>query len=253
MRYFIQFSYRGSNYHGSQTQPNGITVQEVLERALETILRISTPLIFAGRTDAGVHAEMMYAHFESEIEPSFLTDTLPARLNNLLPADIAIRTIVPVANEAHARFNALSRTYEYRIIWRKDVFKKGLITRVAPGLDFERMNEAAGLLLGKQDFASFCRIHTDVKTTLCDVRYARWSVDTDKQEAVFTIQADRFLRNMVRAVVGTLFEVGRHHTDMEGLRKIIAGKNRSLAGNSVSPDGLYLVDIHYPEELFLKH
>lgn len=247
MRYFIQFSYRGTNYHGSQSQPNGITVQAEMERAIYTILREPIALTFAGRTDAGVHAEQMYAHFDTDYTPDFILNTLAARLNNLLPADIAIHGIQTVPNHLHARFSAVRRRYEYRIVMHKDPFTQDLRTRVAKGLDFDAMNEAAQCLLGTQDFASFCRVHTDVKTTLCTVHRAFWTTDLQRDEAVFTIEADRFLRNMVRAVVGTLFDVGRHKISIEDFQKIIAGKNRCLAGNSACPDGLYLVQIDYPD------
>ena len=203
MRYFVTFAYNGTDFHGSQTQPNGITVQQVMEEALATILRVPTPLTFAGRTDAGVHAEMMVAHFDTE-KP--ILANLAARLNNLLPPSIAIHDIRRVKDDAHARFDAVERTYRYRITTRKDAFAFQYRTRVADGLNFEAMNRAAEQLLGRQDFASFCRTHTDVKTTICNVREARWVVENEA-EAYFVITADRFLRNMVRAVVGTLFEV----------------------------------------------
>ncbi len=244
MRYFVDFAYNGAAYHGSQRQPNGITVQEVMEEAFATILRQPVALTFAGRTDAGVHAEHMFAHFD--VEPSVLSVQDAAsrfmdRLNSLLPAAIAVSAVLPVADELHARFSALSRTYEYRITTEKDPFRQDLVTRVAPGLDFDAMNQAAQLLLGTQDFASFCKVHTDVKTTICTVTQAQWSNN------VFTITADRFLRNMVRAVVGTLFEVGRGRMTIDDFRDVIANKNRCSAGQSVPPSGLYLTKITYPE------
>ena len=167
MRYFITFAYDGTSFHGSQTQPNGNTVQAEMEAAFATILREAVPLTFAGRTDAGVHAEKMVAHFDWSKD---LPANLAGRLNNLLPASIAVSSIERVTDEAHARFDAVERTYYYRITDRKDPFTYINHTRVAKGLDFEAMNKAAQLLLGKQDFASFCRTHTDVKTTICDVR-----------------------------------------------------------------------------------
>lgn len=246
MRYFIVFSYDGTSFHGSQTQPNGNTVQAEMEAAFATILRRRVALTFAGRTDAGVHAEMMVAHFD-------VPDTLPAnfgaRLNNLLPPTIAISDLYPVVDDAHARFDALERTYYYRIITRKDPFLFKTHTRVVPGLDFEAMNKAALLLLGKQDFASFCRTHTDVKTTICDVREAKW-VQISDTEAFFVITADRFLRNMVRAVVGTLFEVGRGKMTAAQFADIIASHNRCRAGHSAPAKGLSLVQIKYPETIF---
>lgn len=248
MRYFITFAYDGTSFHGSQTQPNGNTVQAEMEAAFATILRQPVALTFAGRTDAGVHAEKMVAHFDFQ-------DTLPAnfgaRLNNLLPPTIAITDLYPVTDEAHARFDAIARTYRYRITTRKNPFLYITHTRVAPGLDFGAMNNAAELLLGKQDFASFCRTHTDVKTTICDVREARWEQLTDT-EACFVITADRFLRNMVRAVVGTLFEVGRGKMTEAQFADIIASHDRCRAGHSAPAEGLSLIDIQYPRNIVIS-
>ena len=239
MRYFVDFAYNGSAFHGSQRQPNGVTVQEVMEEAFATILRQPVALTFAGRTDAGVHAEHMFTHFDIEELP-VTDDGLLERLNSLLPATIAVHRIFPVRDDLHARFSALSRTYEYRITTDKDPFRQDLVTRVAPGLDFNAMNQAAQCLLGTQDFASFCKVHTDVKTTICTITHAEWSNN------IFTITADRFLRNMVRAVVGTLFEVGRGKMSIETFRDVIANKNRCSAGQSVPAAGLYLTRIEYP-------
>lgn len=246
MRYFITFAYNGTGFHGSQTQPNGNTVQAEMEAAFATILRYAVPLTFAGRTDAGVHAEAMVAHFDV---PKALPVNFGARLNNLLPPAIAIREIRQVTDEAHARFDATERTYYYRITTRKDPFLYINHTRVAPGLDFEAMNKAAELLVGKQDFASFCRTHTDVKTTICDVREARW-VQVNESEAYFVISADRFLRNMVRAVVGTLFEIGKGRMDASLLASIIASHDRCQAGHSAPAEGLSLVTIIYPNNIY---
>lgn len=238
MRYFVEFAYNGSDFHGSQSQPNGITVQATMEQAFATILREPIALTFAGRTDAGVHARQMFAHFDTNISHAIL-NTITPRLNNLLPASIAIARIFPVADDLHARFSARSRTYEYHIRTSKDPFAQGFSARVTPDLDFDRMNEAAQSLLGKQDFASFCRVHTDVKTTFCTVFEAYW------KNNVFTITADRFLRNMVRAIVGTLIEVGRGRLTPEQFREIIAAHNRCKAGQSAPAEGLYLTHIEY--------
>ena len=248
MRYFIKFSYLGTEFHGSQRQPNGITVQETMEQALKMIFREEVPLTFAGRTDAGVHAREMYAHFDIDFQiPD--ADHICFRLNGILPNSIAIYDIVPVTDEAHARFTAKSRTYEYHIVDHKDPFSHDLATRVRPGLDFNAMNEAAKYLIGKQDFASFCRSNTDVKTTICDLSFAQWEVK-ENGHAVFTITADRFLRNMVRAVVGTLFEVGRGKMTVEQFAKVIAQHSRSAAGDSAPAEGLYLTEVRYPEDIF---
>jgi len=247
MRYFITFSYDGTNFHGSQTQPNGNTVQAEMEAAFATILRVPVALTFAGRTDAGVHAEKMVAHFDW---PDKLPANLGARLNNLLPASIAVIDIRRVKDDAHARFDALERTYRYRITTRKDPFLYINHARVAKGLDFEAMNKAAQLLLGQQDFASFCRAHTDAKTTICDVREARW-VQESETEAYFVISANRFLRNMVRAVVGTLFEVGKGKMTASQFKAVIDAKDRCRAGHSAPAEGLSLVEIIYPKNIYL--
>ena len=250
MRYFIKFSYLGTEFHGSQRQPNGITVQETMEQALKMIFREEVPLTFAGRTDAGVHAREMFAHFDLTDGLLPIANNLVFRLNGILPNSIAIHDIVPVAEDAHARFTAKSRTYEYHIVDHKDPFLHDLATRVRPGLDFNAMNEAAKYLIGKQDFASFCRSNTDVKTTICDLTFAQWEVK-ENGHAVFTITADRFLRNMVRAVVGTLFEVGRGKMTIEQFAEVITQHTRSAAGDSAPAEGLYLTQIIYPEEIWV--
>ena len=247
MRYFITFAYNGTDFHGSQTQPNGNTVQAEMEAAFATILRTPVALTFAGRTDAGVHAEKMVAHFDVE---KALPANFGGRLNNLLPASIAVSDICRVTDEAHARFDAIERTYYYRITTRKDPFLYINHTRVAKGLDFEAMNKAAKWLLGKQDFASFCRTHTDVKTTICDVREARW-IQENETEAYFVISADRFLRNMVRAVVGTLFEVGKGKMTEAQFKAVIEAKDRCRAGHSAPAEGLALVEIMYPKNNYV--
>ena len=247
MRYFITFAYRGTDFHGSQTQPNGNTVQAEMEAAFATILREPVSLTFAGRTDAGVHADKMVAHFDW-YQP--LPANLSGRLNNLLPASIAVRDIRQVIDVAHARFDALARTYRYRITMRKDPFLCFNHTRVAEGLDFDAMNEAALYLLGKQDFASFCRAHTDAKTTICNVKEAYW-MQENETEATFVITADRFLRNMVRAIVGTLFEVGRGKMMPEEMESILAARNRCSAGHSSPAEGLSLVEIIYPNNIYV--
>lgn len=252
MRYFVRFSYNGTDFHGSQVQPNGITVQEVMEQCFTTILRAPIALTFAGRTDAGVHAAEMWAHWDNtQILSIEDIRKLQQRLNSLLPASIAVYEIVPVTDDAHARFSATARTYEYRITTQKDPFHAHTISRINPGLDYGLMNEAAQLLLGKHDFASFCRVHTDVKTTFCTVMHANWKT-ISPTEAIFTITADRFLRNMVRAVVGTLFEVGRKKITVDDFQQIINSLNRCAAGQSAPADGLFLTHVEYPRKLFLN-
>lgn len=251
MRYFLRFAYDGTAFHGSQRQPNGVTVQETMEQALALIFREEVQLTFAGRTDAGVHAHEMYAHFDiGDEEMRREGERLVFRLNGILPDSIAIFDIYPVKENAHARFDAVRRTYEYHIIDHKDPFLCKQATRIRPGLDFAAMNESAKLLIGKQDFASFCRTNTDVKTTICDLKQAEWK-ELDNRHAVFTISADRFLRNMVRAVVGTLFEVGRSKMTKEQFAEVITQHNRCAAGDSAPAEGLFLTHIEYPEEIFL--
>ena len=252
MRFFIRFAYDGTVFHGSQRQPNGVTVQETIEQALAMIFREEVPLTFAGRTDAGVHAREMYAHFDIGEEPmSREGERLVFRLNGILPDSIAIFDIYPVTDDAHARFDAVRRTYEYHIVDHKDPFLCKQATRVRPGLNLAAMNEAAKLLIGKQDFASFCRTNTDVKTTICNLTRAEWR-DLGNGHAVFTITADRFLRNMVRAVVGTLFEVGRGKMTKDQFADVILQHNRSAAGDSAPAEGLYLTKVEYSQDLFCR-
>ena len=252
MRYFLRFAYDGTAFHGSQRQPNGITVQETMEQALAMIFREEVPLTFAGRTDAGVHAREMYAHFDlpDNDNSKFLILNSKFRLNGILPNSIAIYDIYPVKDDAHARFSAVRRTYEYHVVDHKDPFLCTQATRIRPGLDYAAMNEAAQLLIGKQDFASFCRTNTDVKTTICDLTRAEWK-ELGNGHAVFTIAADRFLRNMVRAVVGTLFEVGRGKMTKEQFAEVITQHNRCAAGDSAPAEGLFLTKIEYPEDIYI--
>lgn len=247
-RYFIYLAYDGTNYHGWQIQPNGSSVQETLMRALSTFLRREIEVVGAGRTDAGVHARLMIAHFDFE-EPLDCA-TVADKLNRLLPPDIAVYEVKAVKEDAHARFDATYRTYKYYITTRKDPFNRGLKWRIFQPLDFEAMNRAASILFDYTDFTSFSKLHTDAKTNNCRIMQAEW-MQEGEEEWVFTIQADRFLRNMVRAVVGTLVEVGRGKMTIEGFRRVIEQKDRCSAGSSVPGHALFLVDVGYPEELFL--
>ena len=207
-RYFIYLSYDGTNYHGWQIQPNGISVQEVLMKALSTFLRKPIEVVGAGRTDAGVHARLMVAHFDFDTELDCAT--VVDKLNRLLPLDVAVHRVRRVKSDAHARFDATYRTYKYYITTCKDPFSRAFSWRIFQTLDFEKMNEAAQTLFDYIDFTSFSKLHTDVKTNNCKMMYARWE-QIGEHNWVFTIQADRFLRNMVRAVVGTLVEVGKEN------------------------------------------
>lgn len=247
-RYFIELAYDGTNYHGWQIQPNGSSVQETLMKALATFLRQEVEVVGAGRTDAGVHARRMMAHFDidRELDGAQVTD----KLNRLLPPDIAVYRVVPVKPDAHARFDATYRKYQYHVTTCKDPFSRQYAWRLFHPLDFEKMNEAAKTLFDYTDFTSFSKLHTDVKTNNCRIMHAEWTQVSDT-EWVFTIQADRFLRNMVRAVVGTLVEVGRGKLSIDGFRRVIEQKDRCSAGSSVPGHALFLVDVGYPEELFL--
>lgn len=249
-RYFIYLAYDGTAYHGWQRQPNGLSVQERIEEALSLLLRRETAITGAGRTDAGVHARLMVAHAD-------LPTLLPTpeewvhRLNRLLPSDIVIYRICPVRVDAHSRFDALSRTYHYYIACRKDPFQ-GRYRWVMDGkrLDIDRMNEAASHLLRYTDFTSFSKLHTDVKTNNCRITRAGWSLTGN--DLVFEIPADRFLRNMVRAIVGTLVDVGRGKLSVADFCAIIEARDRCKAGTSAPGNALFLTDITYPEELFLR-
>lgn len=241
-RYFLYLKYDGTAYRGWQVQPEGRTVQGELQRALSVALRGEVPVVGAGRTDTGVHARMMVAHFDAA--EGLDCSQLVYKLNRLLPRDIAADRVEAVSADMHARFSAVSRTYHYYIHTRRDPFRRAYSCEMYYIPDFDKMNEAAATLLEYDDFASFCKSHTDVKTTLCNVTEARW-VQDDEYGWHFVITANRFLRNMVRAVVGTLFDVGRGRIDTEGFRKIIEGKSRSAAGDSVPACALFLEKILY--------
>lgn len=241
-RYFIYFSYDGTNYHGWQIQPHDNSVQAELQRALSTLMRCPMEVVGAGRTDTGVHARLMVAHFDSE-QP-IDCHQLAYKLNRLLPRDIAVRKIEPVASDMHARFSATSRTYYYYVHTQKNPFLRAYSCELHYELDFELMNQAAATLLEYDDFGAFCKSHTDVKTTLCKVTEARW-IQTGASEWYFVITANRFLRNMVRAVVGTLIEVGRHRMTVDDFRRVVEGKKRTAAGESMPGHALFLVDVRY--------
>ena len=242
MRYFITFSYDGTRYHGWQIQPNGDSVQERLEWALSTLLRREVNVTGAGRTDAGVHARVMVAHFD--FEEAIDCQQLCYKLNRLLPFDIAVQEVKQVSDDMHARFSATSRTYHYYIHTKKDPFRRAYSCEIHYPLDFALMNEAGKILTTYEDFGAFCKSHTDVKTTICHVTEARW-VQTSETAWYFRITANRFLRNMVRAVVGTLIDVGRGKLSIEEFRKVIEGKRRTDAGESMPGNALFLEDVRY--------
>lgn len=272
-RYFIHLAYNGANYHGWQTQlttseeaqtasvQSGLaTVQQTLEKALSTLLRQKIAVVGCGRTDSGVHASDFYAHFD--VDESFLTfglfDSLTFKLNSFLPPDIAIFNIFPVADNAHARFDAIARTYQYHVSDRRLPFRQGLYSRIYFRPDVERMNEAARVLMEYEDFTSFAKLHTQVKTNICHLMEACWeevplspadsfpNLREQQYEWVFTIRSNRFLRNMVRSVTGTLLDVGRGKLSIDGLRQIIEKKDRCAAGVSMPACGLFLTKVEYP-------
>lgn len=249
MRYFIEFSYNGKAYHGWQNQPNAISVQQVLEGALSKLLRAKITVMGAGRTDAGVHASQMFAHFE--VDEEFEIDSILFKLNCFLPKDIAIHEIFQVHDKAHARFNALSRTYNYRIATKKNVFATDFAYHIFFPLNMDLMNEACKVLFEYNDFQCFSKSNTDVKTYHCHIKEAYWESVGD--ELIFTITADRFLRNMVRAIVGTMVEIGQGKLQVEKLHDIIKSKDRSEAGFSVPANGLYLTKIVYPDTINLNN
>lgn len=243
MRYFITLSYDGTRYHGWQVQPNGVSVQGELQRCLSLLLREDVSITGAGRTDAGVHARMMTAHFDTDHE---IEDTkqLAYKLNRVLPFDIAVQEVKKVSDELHARFSAIARTYHYYIYTEKTPFERHYACHIHYPLDFQLMNKAALVLMEYDDFGAFCKSHTDVKTTLCIVTAAEWH-QTSPTTWYFEITANRFLRNMVRAVVGTLIEVGRGRLTIDDFRKVIEGKRRSDAGESMPGNALFLERIDY--------
>lgn len=241
MRYFIEFSYNGKYYFGYQIQPKDISVQEELEKALSTILREPIKTVGAGRTDTGVHAKKMFAHFETE---QILSGQLTHQLNSFLPADISVKRIFKVRDDFHARFNATFRTYEYYISLEKNPFTQNSAWQLwRRDIDVEKMNEACKILFEYEDFTSFAKLHTDNKTNLCTIYKAEW--EQTGTELKFTVSANRFLRNMVRAIVGTMVEVGSGKIQPEDIRKVIENKNRNSAGTSAPAHGLYLVDVGY--------
>jgi len=246
MRYFIELAYKGTPFCGWQLQPNGITVQEELEKALGMILREPVRLTGAGRTDTGVHALYYVAHFDALRDDLHMNSSLIGKINGIIPREIAVYRISAVPPDAHARFDAVSRTYHYKIATRKNPFTSDLAYHFYRPLDVEKMNEAADILLDFKDFTSFSKLHGNAKTNLCDIFNARW-FDDGNGELRFVITANRFLRNMVRAIVGTIIDIGLGKYPPADMRKIILAKNRSAAGTSAPPHGLYLADIEYPE------
>ena len=248
-RYFIELAYKGTHFHGWQVQPNAVSVQESLEKALSTILRESIAVTGAGRTDTGVHARYYVAHFNSEKETLDHPD-FTHKLNSFLSKDLVIFGLTKVHPDAHARFDAVSRTYHYFLNLRKDPFALETSWHFHVQPNVELMNAASRILFDYTDFTSFSKLHTDVKTNNCKIYQAEWT--QQGTNIVFTVKADRFLRNMVRALVGTIVEVGVGKIDLDEFRQIIEKKDRGAAGLSVPAQGLFLVDVEYPESVFKR-
>jgi tRNA pseudouridine38-40 synthase len=245
MRYFFEISYNGTNYNGWQSQPNAIGVQKVVEDCISTLLGTKVDIIGSGRTDTGVHCEQQFFHLDL-LDP--LSENFQFRLNSILPKDIAIHSIAKVRADANARYDAIERTYQYRIIREKNVFTPGFALFFFRPLDIRTMQEASALLIGKQDFACFSKVKTDVNNFICDIKQADWQeIGT---QLTFTITANRFLRGMVRAIVGTLLDVGQGKITVAEFREILNTRDRKEAGANVSPSGLYLVNVKYPESIF---
>ena len=249
-RYFIQLSYNCTNYHGWQVQKNAVSVQEILNDKLSIILRQPIETTGCGRTDTGVHAKDFFAHFDAGEESMVhgpwsmeKKESLLRSINAVLPVDIAVKDLFPAAADANARFDAKLRTYEYHIHFNKDPFKNGYSWELRDRPDLEPMNKAAQLMMAYTDFSCFSKSNTQVKTNNCKITYARW--EETESGIVFRISADRFLRNMVRAIVGTLIMVGRKEIEPEAVKQIIESKNRSKAGTSVPACGLYLTEVKY--------
>jgi tRNA pseudouridine38-40 synthase len=248
LRYFIELGYKGTNYHGWQVQPNAISVQELIDKAFSTILRAKIEVVGAGRTDAGVHAEQLFAHFDFEKE--FSIEEVIYKVNAILPDDIAVYNIKATADKTHARFDAISRSYEYRILLGRNPFLTKTTWQFANRkLNIVKMNEAAKILVSYTNFKCFSRSNTDVNTYNCDVTKAEWILND--QLLVFHISANRFLRNMVRAIVGTMIEIGTEKITIEEFKQIIESKDRCNAGPSAPPQGLFLTKVTYPKTIFI--
>ena len=245
MRYFIHLAYLGTNYHGWQIQPNASSVQETLNHCLSTLFGQEIYIVGAGRTDTGVHAKEMFAHFD--LPEAHQKDNIVHRINKFLPKDIVVYGLYEVGEEAHTRFDATHRTYEYVITKGKNPFLEGLAWQSYTELDIHAMNEACQVLFEFDDFSSFAKMHTDVKTHICKMLLAEWREESDKY--IFTVRADRFLRNMVRAMVGTLVEVGKGKMSIDEFRAILAAEDRGKAGASAPAKGLFLIEVGYPKEI----
>lgn len=248
MKYFFEISYLGTRYNGWQSQLNATGVQEIVEKAISTVLRTPVEVVASGRTDTGVHCTQQFFHVD--VPGPIDKDKLVVQLNSFLPHDIAIRSIRRVRDDASARYDAVERTYEYHITRRKDPLKTGLAWYFFRELDVKKMNKAASMLKGTQDFECFSKVKTDVNHFICTIRLAKWNQKDDF--LVFTISANRFLRGMVRAIVGTTIDVGTGKISLKEFKDILKSKDRKKAGMNVPPEGLYLMNVKYPKAVFLK-
>lgn len=249
MRYFLELSFNGTAYHGWQRQPNALSVQQVLEEAISALLGAETTIVGAGRTDTGVHAKQFFVHFDAAIAVNDADDLL-FRLNRFLPKDIAIRAIHPMVANAHARFDATARSYAYHIVQQKEPFNSDFTYYLNTPLSIDKMNAAATLLINHTNFKCFSRSKTDVKTYDCDVTEAFWV--QQNHALVFHITANRFLRNMVRAIVGTLLDVGTGKQDLSNFQSILDSQDRTKAGSSAPANGLFLTNVQYPNTIFAQ-
>ena len=248
MRFFFEITYNGVEYHGWQNQPNAISVQQVVEDCMTKVFGKKTSVVASGRTDTGVHCVQQFFH--ADVDKDFDESAWIVKLNSILPRFIAIRSIVPVKPDANARYDALERSYEYRITLVKDPILVGRAHYFFRPLDIKTMNKAATLLTGEHDFQCFSKVHTDVNHFICDIKRAHWNQKDDL--LVFTITANRFLRGMVRAIVGTLLDVGSGKMSLHDLQEILKSKDRKKAGANVPPEALYLISVKYPKQIFLK-
>ncbi|MEL7145682.1 MAG: tRNA pseudouridine(38-40) synthase TruA [Bacteroidota bacterium] len=248
MRYFLYLAYNGTNYHGWQVQDNAISVQQVLNESLSTLLRTEINAMGSGRTDTGVHARMQVVHFD--VDEPLDQDQLVARLNRFLPKDITIYQLKAVQSDANTRFDAISRQYHYHIHSFKNPFKEKLSYGFYQSLNVQAMNSACELLLQWKDFECFSRVKTEVNNFYCDIFEAKWL--RENEDLLFSVRANRFLRGMVRALVGTLLEVGQGKVGLGDFNEILKSRDRRRAGRAVPPHGLYLHDIVYPDKIFIK-
>ncbi len=248
MRFLFEITYKGTNYHGWQSQHNAIGIQQVIEGAMTKLLREKIAIVGSGRTDSGVHCAQQFFH--ADVESEFEFETLIIRLNSFLPKDIAVRSIRKIKTDASARYDAYERTYQYHITRVKDPLREGLSFYFFKPLDLDVLQKGADILMGKHDFECFSKVKTDVNHFICEIKQAEWNQKGDL--LVFTITANRFLRGMVRAVVGTLLDAGTGKTSLDDIRAVLKSKDRKKAGMNVPPEGLFLTSVKYPKTIFIK-